>query len=186
LRIERAFVLTVGFAAVGVFCARLLAGDLPSGITTKGVEWVGEERIVAALQQAETSVDQLTAQSQAQDTAVATLRAELSDLQTHITGEVADTLENMRAAVGANAEAIGASNEGLASAHASIQNIMNVVQYLRNASEREAALNADNSTRITALEEASERLDARLVDLGDRLDEQLTDLRERITRMEQG
>lgn len=49
-RFERALALSVAFAVLGAFSARLIAGDLPSGITTSGVQWQGEEAIPAALE----------------------------------------------------------------------------------------------------------------------------------------
>jgi hypothetical protein len=50
-RVERALVLCAAFALIGVFTTRLMVGDLPSGITARGIEWKGEEQIVATLEQ---------------------------------------------------------------------------------------------------------------------------------------
>jgi hypothetical protein len=91
-RVERALALTAGFALLGVFCARLIAGDLPSGITARGVEWKGEDGIAAAINKARGSVENVRKASESNGLAIEELRNELGTLQTTVGEEVATTL----------------------------------------------------------------------------------------------
>lgn len=63
-RFERALAVSAAFAIFGAFSARLIAGDLPSGITTRGVEWKGEEAIPAALEKTAAALNTVTAAQQ--------------------------------------------------------------------------------------------------------------------------
>jgi hypothetical protein len=97
-RIERALTLTVGFALLGVFCARLIAGDLPSGLTARGVEWKGEDDITAALSKTRGSVDDVRQTSENNASAIEQLRNELETLGMTL-GSVAPTLSRAQLSV---------------------------------------------------------------------------------------
>jgi hypothetical protein len=97
-KIERAVILTAGFALIGVFCARLLAGDLPSGITARGVEWKGEDNLVAVLNKASGSVEDVRKASANNAAAIEKLRNELTPLGT-LANEVTATLSQAQLSV---------------------------------------------------------------------------------------
>jgi hypothetical protein len=111
--VERALALIVGFAVVGAFTARLIAGDLPSGITTSGIEWKAELDIAAGLTKAQQSVEDVTHAAEANSQAIETLRSELDSLGARVSGEVAIALETTQSSLGALKRATDAQTQGL-------------------------------------------------------------------------
>jgi hypothetical protein len=172
-RIERALVLCAAFAILGVFTARLFAGELPSGITNKGVEWKGEDDIAAAIEKTRGSVEDLT---------------EVSDAQTEALGQLREGLEALRplpektAALQGDAEAL---SEGIDQLTKQVSVRADEIAELRGQLEALDQL----PERTRALEEGASQLSARVDEVSARVGpEELTraidDLSQRVTKLE--
>jgi hypothetical protein len=170
-QVERAVALAVGFALVGVFCARLIAGDLPSGISTKGIEWKAESEIAAGLKKAQESVENVTSAAETNAQAIEKLRNELDSLGTTLRGDVVTTLSKTQQSLHDVSLATEAQAEGIRIVGEELQPLISLPEQLG---------------RLQAM---AEGLPEKVDDLGQRLarleDETVGQLVQRLDKLEQ-
>jgi hypothetical protein len=151
-RIERALVVCAAFVVIGVFTARLMAGDLPSGITARGVEWKGEEGIAATLEKTEESVQKLIEANEHNDAVLQILTAGLQTLQS-----VPTELATLQADSSYLSSELASLNERLTAAE------RNNAEASEDLNKRLDVLPDDPSSKLAELED-------RMAELGDRID----------------
>lgn len=155
-RFERALALSVAFAVLGAISARLIAGDLPSGITTSGVQWQGEEAIPAALEKT-----------------AALLESTVADLS-----ETQALVDGLKESSAAHAEAITLLVEGLGSLQPVLKQVASLGEAFAVLSARidqlegDVAGFTDPSAKVDQLEEGV----AAFADLSAKIDQLEEDL----------